>query len=72
MEASDSEASDSESYSPPNSDSSLLLGKQLPNIDLSALRAKEKAENRDPGSLTFALETPVDTGEGVLARPTSG
>jgi len=69
MEASDSEASDSESYSPPNSDSSLLLGKQLPNIDLSALRAKEKAENRDPGSLTFALETPVDTGEGVLARP---
>ncbi|WP_114579230.1 helicase HerA domain-containing protein [Saliphagus sp. LR7] len=45
------------------------LGKQLPRVDLDALRAREDAENRDQGSLTFGLETPVDTGEGVLARP---
>ncbi|TYL37263.1 hypothetical protein CV102_18325 [Natronococcus pandeyae] len=68
-EASDTKASDSESYSPTSSDSSVPLGKQLPSVDLDGRRAKEEAENRDQGSLTFALETPVDTGEGVLARP---
>ncbi len=67
MEAPATEASDSDS--PTSSDSSLPLGTQLPSVDLDALRAKENAENRDPGSLTFGLETPVDTGEGVLARP---
>ncbi|MFC6764132.1 PH domain-containing protein [Natrinema soli] len=58
-----------ESTSTEESDSNLPLGTQLPSVDLDALRAKENAENRDPGSLTFSLETPVDTGEGVLARP---
>ncbi|WP_114578506.1 PH domain-containing protein [Saliphagus sp. LR7] len=46
-----------------------LLGGQLPSVDLDALRKQEEEENRDPGSLRFGLDTPVDTGEGVLARP---
>ncbi|WP_114579424.1 helicase HerA domain-containing protein [Saliphagus sp. LR7] len=45
------------------------LGRQLPSVDLDALQAREEAEHRDPGSLTFGIDTPVDTGEGVLARP---
>ncbi|WP_224829632.1 helicase HerA domain-containing protein [Saliphagus infecundisoli] len=45
------------------------LGGQLPSVDLDALRKQEDEENRDPGSLRFGLETPRDTGEGVLARP---
>ncbi|ELY62625.1 FtsK/SpoIIIE domain-containing protein [Natronococcus jeotgali] len=45
------------------------LGRQLPSVDLGALRPREQEESGDPGSLMFELETPVDTGEGVLARP---
>ncbi|WP_224829472.1 DUF87 domain-containing protein [Saliphagus infecundisoli] len=45
------------------------LGGKLPSVDLDALRKQEEEENRDPGSLRFGLDTPVDTGEGVLARP---
>ncbi|MFC6763619.1 PH domain-containing protein [Natrinema soli] len=65
----DRDSTAEESTSTEESDSNLPLGTQLPSVDLDTLRAKEEAENRDPGSLTFSLETPVDTGEGVLARP---
>ncbi|MCH7660720.1 MAG: PH domain-containing protein, partial [Euryarchaeota archaeon] len=45
------------------------LGTQLPRVDLAALRAQEDAQHRERGALTRTLKTPVDTGDGVLARP---